>query len=72
MRPLTEYYLIIGHNGTQVPIIYSHTDYVKNGELYDFLVNKLKSPYILITGQSDYSVPLENGKAIANDPNLIK
>jgi hypothetical protein len=41
----------------QVPIIYSHTDAVRKGELSKWLRQAIKRPYVLITGQSDWAIP---------------
>lgn len=55
-----------------MPIIFAKTDTVKNGKLGDFIRHHLKGPYILITGQSDYGIPIiANSRKILNDPNLV-
>lgn len=41
----------------QVPIIYSHSDHVRKGDLPNWLRQELKRPYVLITGQSDWAIP---------------
>lgn len=41
----------------QVPIIYSHSDHVRKGDLPRWLRQVLKRPYVLITGQSDWAIP---------------
>ena len=56
----------------QVPIIYSHVDFVRRGELAPFLRQVVRQPYILVTGQSDYAIPsTEHSKEILRDRNLV-
>lgn len=61
--------LLLAH---QVPIIFAKTDTVKNGKLGDFVRHQLKGPYILVTGQSDYGIPvIPNARKVLSDPNLV-
>ena len=68
------------HNKTLLPweveegdIVFVKTDYIFHGVFVDDYLNKIKNPFILVTGNSSYSV--SQGATIdpiVNNPNLIK
>lgn len=46
-----------------MPIIYSHVDHLRKGELGPWLRTVVSQPYILITGQSDWAIPSSTDNA---------
>ena len=51
-----------------VPVVYSHAGAINNMAAWS--KKSLRRPYILVTGQSDFSV--SKTKAVLGDPNLVK